>query len=35
MILEEHCLEVEFNSNLEMLITFGISLEGVCDVFYT
>jgi hypothetical protein len=30
MSLEGDCLEVEATPNLELLVTFGISLEGVC-----
>jgi hypothetical protein len=30
MSLEGDCHEVETTPNLELLVTFGISLEGVC-----
>jgi hypothetical protein len=32
MILEGDCYEGEVTSYLELLVTFGISLEGVCHV---
>ena len=30
MSLEGDCYEVEVTPNLELLVTFGMSLEGVC-----
>ena len=30
MSLERDCHEVEVTPNLEFLVTFGVSLEGVC-----
>jgi hypothetical protein len=30
MSLEVDCHEVEVTPNLELLVTFGMSLEGVC-----
>jgi hypothetical protein len=35
MSLEEDCQEVEVTLNLELLVTFGMSLEGVCHELYT
>jgi hypothetical protein len=35
MILEGGCHEVEVTLNLELLITFGMTLEGVCHEFLT
>jgi hypothetical protein len=35
MSLEEDCHEVEVTPILELLVTFGVSLEGVCHEFYT
>ncbi len=35
MSLEEGCLEVEVTPYLELLVTTGMSLEGVCHEFYT
>jgi hypothetical protein len=35
MSLEEHSHEVEVTPNLELLVTFGMSLEGVCHELYT
>jgi hypothetical protein len=35
MSLEGDCHEVEVISNLKLLVSFGLSLEGVCDVLYT
>jgi hypothetical protein len=34
MSLEGDCLEVEVTPNLELLVTFGMSLEGVCHEVY-
>jgi hypothetical protein len=34
MSLEGDCHEVEFTPNLELLVTFGISLKGVCHELY-
>jgi hypothetical protein len=35
MSLEGDCLEVEVTPNYEMLVTLGMSLEGVCHELYT
>jgi hypothetical protein len=35
MSLEGDSHEVEVTHNLELLVTFGISLEGVCHELYT
>jgi hypothetical protein len=35
MSLEEDCREVEITTNLELLVTFGMSLEEVCRELYT
>ncbi len=35
MSLEGDCHEVEVTTNLELLITLGMSLEGVCHELYT
>jgi hypothetical protein len=35
MSLEGDCHEVEVTPNLELLVTFGMSLEGVCLEHYT
>jgi hypothetical protein len=35
MSLEGDCREVEATPNLELLVTFGMSLEEVCHEFYT
>jgi hypothetical protein len=35
MSLEARCHELEVAPNLEFLITFGMSLEGVCHELYT
>jgi hypothetical protein len=35
MSLEGDCLDVEVTPNLELLVTFGMSLEGVCNELYT
>ena len=35
MSLEGDCQEVEVTPNLELQVTFGISLEGVCHELYT
>ncbi len=35
MILEVDCYEDEVTTYLELLVTFGFSLEGVCREFYT
>jgi hypothetical protein len=35
MSLEEDCHEVVITPNLELLVTFGVSLEGVCHELYT
>ncbi len=35
MSLEEDCPELEVTPNLELLVTFGLSLEGVCYELYT
>jgi hypothetical protein len=35
MSLERDCHEVEVTPNLELLVTFGMSLEGVCHELYT
>jgi hypothetical protein len=35
MSLEGECDKDEVTSNLEMLVTFGISLERVCQKLYT
>ncbi len=35
MSLEEDCHEAEVTLNLESLVTFGMSLEGVCHELYT
>jgi hypothetical protein len=34
MSLEGDCHEVVVTPNLELLVTFGMSLEGVCDELY-
>jgi hypothetical protein len=33
--LEEDCHEVEVTPNLELLVTFNLSLKGVCHELYT
>jgi hypothetical protein len=35
MSLEGDCQKVEVTPNLELLVTFGRSLEGVCHELYT
>ncbi len=35
MGLEGDCHEVEVTPNLELLVTFGMSLERVCNELYT
>jgi hypothetical protein len=35
MSLEGECHEVEVTSNLELLVIFGVSLEGVFHELYT
>jgi hypothetical protein len=35
MSLEGDCHEVEVTPNLELFVTFGLRLEGVCREFYT
>jgi hypothetical protein len=35
MSLEEDCYKVEVTPNLELLVTFGMSLEGVCHELNT
>jgi hypothetical protein len=35
MSLEEDCHEVEVTPNLELLVTFVRTLEGVCHELYT
>jgi hypothetical protein len=35
MSLEGDCHEVEVTPNLELLVTFGVSLEGVCRELFT
>ncbi len=35
MSLEVDCHEVEVTPNLELLVTIGMSLEGVCHELYT
>jgi hypothetical protein len=35
MSLEGDCHEVEVTLNLELLVTFGLNLGGVCDELYT
>jgi hypothetical protein len=35
MSLEGDCNAVEVTSNLELLLTFGMSLKGICHEFYT
>jgi hypothetical protein len=35
MILVQDSHEVEVTPNLELLVTFGMSLEGVCPKHYT
>jgi hypothetical protein len=35
MSLEGDCNEVEITPNLELLVTFGMSLERVCHELYT
>ena len=35
MNLEGDCHEVEVTSNLELLVTYGMSLEGGCHDLYT
>ncbi len=35
MISDGDCCEVEVTPNLELLVDFGISLEGVCHKLYT
>ncbi len=35
MSLEGDCHEVEVTPNLEFLVSFGKSLEGVCHQLYT
>jgi hypothetical protein len=34
MSLKEHCLEVEVTPNLELLVNFGMGLEGVFHEAY-
>ena len=34
MHLKGDCHEVEITPNLELLVTFGINLEGVCHALY-
>jgi hypothetical protein len=34
MSLEEDCYEVEVTPNLELMVTFGMSLEEVCHELY-
>jgi hypothetical protein len=34
MSLEGDCLEVEVTPNLELLVTVGVSFEGVCHEIY-
>jgi hypothetical protein len=34
MSLKGDCLEVEVTPNLELLVTYGMSLEGVCYDLY-
>jgi hypothetical protein len=33
--LDGDCHEAKVNPNLELLVTFGMSLEGVCHELYT
>jgi hypothetical protein len=35
MSLEEDYKEVEVTPNLELLVTFGVSLEGVCHELHS
>jgi hypothetical protein len=35
MSLEGDCIEVEVTPNLESLVFFGMSMEGVCHEHYT
>jgi hypothetical protein len=35
MSLEGDFNEVKFTPNLDLLVTYGKSLEGVCDELYT
>jgi hypothetical protein len=35
MSLKGDCREVEVATNLEVLVIFGMSLEGVCHELYT
>jgi hypothetical protein len=35
MSLDGDCREVKDTTNLEFLVTFGMSLEGVCHELYT
>jgi hypothetical protein len=35
MSLGEDCHELEVTPNLELLVTFGMSLEAVCHELYT
>ncbi len=35
MSLEGDCREVEVTPNLELLVTLGMNLEGVCRELYT
>ncbi len=35
MSLEGDCYEVEVTPNLELLVTFGMSLDRVCNELYT
>jgi hypothetical protein len=35
MSFEGDCREVEVTPNLELLVTFGMSLEGVCHELFT
>ncbi len=35
MSLEGDCHEVEVTPNLELLVTLGMSLKGVCHELYT
>jgi hypothetical protein len=34
MSSEEDCNQVEVTINLELIVTFGMSLEGVCHELY-
>jgi hypothetical protein len=35
MSLEGDCHEIEVTPNLELLVTFDMSLEGVCNELFT